>query len=141
MARVWQIFEAPGTDGDPLPVSPSPWHEGRIVRIPHEHWSLILQFASMLDHRLSDELNSYSTPIDNNPTDEVPVALERLSIMVDFLGQVRESLRDAPPLVREASDEVPDELTNEEHVRMIDAIAAVLRESMDLRQPFMAWRD
>jgi hypothetical protein len=47
----------------------------------------------------------------------------------------------AEPLVPKATDEIPDRFINEEHVRMLNAVTAVIRESMRLNQPFRAWRE
>jgi len=44
-------------------------------------------------------------------------------------------------LVPAATDEVPDRYSNEEHVHMLNAVSAVLRESIRLGQPFRAWSE
>jgi hypothetical protein len=139
VSRLWQVFVAPGDDSASLRVPASPWHVGRLVRIPHEHWSLILAFASSTNQALANELCSYSTAPDNNADDEISVTFEHLGAITSFMKQLSNAVRAAPPLVEQATEEIPDEFTNDEHARMIDAVAAVLEEANLLRQPFRAW--
>ena len=139
MSRLWQVFVAPGEDSSPLPLRPSPWHDGRMVRVPHEHWLVILSFAASMNQALSDELGSISRAPDNNPDDEVSCDLERLSTLISFMQELGIAIQAAPALISEVSDEVVDDLTNDEHARMIDAVACVLKQSNEMRRHFRAW--
>ena len=139
MSRLWQVFVAPGEDDAPLPLPSSPWHTGRMARIPHEHWLLVIAFAATMNQAMSDELDSISRALDNNPDDEIPVTFERLGALTSFMRRLSSAVRTAPALVPKATDEIADELTNDEHARMIDAVASVLEEANTVRRPFRAW--
>ena len=141
MSRSWQVFVAPDDESAPLPIAASPWHIDRMVRIPTEHWLLILDFAESMNLALSDELRANSRAIDHNPDDEIRIPLSRLGPLVAFLRQVKVAIGLAPPLVPEATEDVPDELTNDEHARMIEAVSAVFEEAQRLQQPFRAWNE
>ena len=141
MSRIWQYFEAPGEEGEPLEPAPSPWTTGRIVRIPDEHWTLIQRFAHTIDERLASELESVSHGNPDNLSDEVDVSFERLARLASFMQLVAAEVRLADPLILTATDDVPDALTNDEHASMLKSVAAVLSESVRLGQPFRAWVD
>jgi hypothetical protein len=139
MSRSWQIFVAPGDDTEPLPIPSSPWHIERMVRIPKEHWWLILDFAESMNRELSDELRATSVAGDGNQDDEIRIPHARLAPLVAFMRQVRDAILTAPPIVPEPTEDVPDDFTNDEHARMLEAVSSVFEEAQRLRQPFRAW--
>jgi hypothetical protein len=139
--RQWQVFVAPGEETDELLIEPSPWHDERWVHIPKEHWNLILHFAESLDQDKAEKLDAYSWAADNNEYNNIYVSKEELEQLLVFIEELSRKIELADPLVPEATEEVPDEYVNEEHVRMLNAVAAVFRESIRLRQPFRAWVD
>lgn len=138
-SRQWQVFVAPGEETDQLPIEPSPWHDERWVRIPKEHWNLILRFAESLDQDKAEKLDAYSWAADNNEYDNIYASTEELEQLLIFIEELSRKIELADPLVPEATEEVPDEYVNEEHMRMLNAVATVFRESIRLRQPFRAW--
>ncbi|MEQ9548986.1 MAG: hypothetical protein RIM23_05135 [Coleofasciculus sp. G3-WIS-01] len=138
-SRQWQVFVAPGEDTDPLPIDNSPWHDERWVRIPKEHWNLILNFAERLDLDKAEKLDGYSWAADNNEYDYIYASAEDLESLLVFMEELGRKLELADPLVPKATEEVPDEYVNEEHLRMLNAVAVIFRESIRLRQPFRAW--
>jgi|SRR6476661_10187962 len=138
-SRQWQVFVAPGEETDQLLIEPSPWHDERWVRIPKEHWNLILCFAESLDQDKAEKLDAYSWAADNNEYDNIYASTEELEQLLVFIEELSRKIELADPLVPEATEEVPDEYVNEEHMRMLNAVAAVFRESIRLRQPFRAW--
>lgn len=140
-SRQWQVFVAPGEETDPLPIESSPWHDERWVHIPKEHWNLILSFAKSLDSDKAEKLDVYSWATDNNEYDYIYASAEELESLLVFMKELGRKIELAEPLVPEATEEVPDEYVNEEHVRMLNAVAAVFQESIRLRQPFRAWVD
>lgn len=140
-SRQWQVFVAPGEKTDPLPIESSPWHDERWVRIPKEHWNLILCFAEALDQNKAGKLDTYSWAADNNEYDYIYAPTEELESLLVFMEEVGRKIELADPLVPEATEEVLDEYVNEEHVRMLNAVASVFRESIRLRHPFRAWVD
>ncbi|HLO88303.1 MAG TPA: hypothetical protein VK203_25320 [Nostocaceae cyanobacterium] len=139
--RVWQLFIAPGEEDEPLPIDSSPWHNGRIVRIPKEHWQLILNFAAYFDQEKTQKLDDYSYAPDNNEYDYIYASQEELESLLVFMEELNHQIELAPPLVPEATEEIPDEYENEEHIRTLKAVASVFRESIRLQQPFRAWID
>jgi hypothetical protein len=138
-SRQWQVFVAPGEETDQLPIEPSPWHDERWVRIPKEHWNLILRFGESLDQDKAEKLDAYSWAADNNEYDNIYASTEELEQLVIFIEELSRKIELADPLVPEATEEVPDEYVNEEHMRMLNAVVTVFRESIRLRQPFRAW--
>ena len=140
-SRQWQVFVAPGEETDQLPIEPSPWHDERWVRIPKEHWSLILSFAESLNQDKAEKLDAYSWATDNNEYNYIYVSTQELESLLVFMEELGRKIELADPLVPEATEEVPDEYVNEEHVRMLNAVAAVFQESIRLHQPFRAWVD
>jgi hypothetical protein len=140
-SRQWQVFVAPGEETDQLPIEPSPWHDERWVRIPKEHWNLILGFGESLDQDKAEKLDAYSWAADNNEYDNIYASTEELEQLLVFIEELSRKIELADPLVPEATEEVPEEYVNEEHMRMLNAVAAVFRESIRLRQPFRAWVD
>ena len=140
-SRQWQIFVAPGEETDPLPIEISPWHDERWVHIPKEHWNLILNFAEALDQNKAEQLDTYSWAADDNEYDYIYASTETLESLLVFMEELGRKIELAEPLVPEATEEVPDEYVNEEHIRMLKAVASVFRESIRLRQPFRAWVD
>jgi hypothetical protein len=138
-SRQWQVFVAPGEETDQLPIEPSPWHDERWVRIPKEHWNLILRFGESLDQDKAEKLDAYSWAADNNEYDNIYASTEELEQLLIFIEELSRKIELADPLVPEATEEVPDEYVNEEHMRMLNAVVTVFRESIRLRQPFRAW--
>lgn len=137
--RQWQVFVAPGEETDELLIEPSPWHDERWVHIPKEHWNLILHFAESLDQDKAEKLDAYSWAADNNEYNNIYVSKEELEQLLVFIEELSRKIELADPLVPEATEEVPDKYVNEEHIRMLNAVAAVFRESIRLQQPFRVW--
>jgi late competence protein required for DNA uptake (superfamily II DNA/RNA helicase) len=136
---MWQIFVAPGDDADLLPIPNSPWHHGRWVRIPKEHWELITDFAHQLDSEKNQKLLSYSLAEDNNEDDYIYVSVPELQSIIEFMKSLSHEIENAAPLVPYATEHIPDEYGNEEHVRMLEAVVAVFQESVSRKAPFRAW--
>ena len=141
MSRPWQVFVAPGPDSQALPTTPSPWHSGRWVRIPREHWELILDFGNEIDNHLAHRLRYLSYAADDNEMDYVYASQEELETLLLFVKRLANEIERAEPLITMVTDEVPDMYPNEEHARMLKCVEAVFRESMRLSQPFRAWSE
>lgn len=141
MGRPWQIFVAPGPEEMALPTAPSPWVDERWAQIPREHWRLILSFAERLSFEDARLLEALSYAVDFNKEDLVRAPLEQIERAVDFLDRLRSLILASEPLVPNSTDDIPDAYENEEHVRMVEAVAAVFRESLRLEQPFRAWSE
>lgn len=141
MSRLWQEFVAPGPEAQQLPIEPSPWHRGRWVRIPKVHWDLILEFGARFDEASAARLDAFSKAADDNEMDYVYASQEELQSLIQFIETLAAQIERAEPLVLEATVEIPDTYTNEEHVRMLNAAAAVFREAIRSKQPFRAWSE
>ncbi len=137
MGRWKQLFLAPGADDAALPIAASPWHLGRLVALPMEHWEVILAFAAEVDESDAEMLRelSYRPPEEPLPTEE------ELEAVTEFLREVQHHIKKAPPLVPEVTEEIPENFENEEHVRMIDAVIAVFEEAKRRQLPFEAAAD
>jgi hypothetical protein len=55
---------------------------------------------------------------------------------MEHLGR---KIKQSDPLVPEPSIEFPENYTNDEHLRMLNAVSTVFREAIRLEQPFKAW--
>lgn len=140
--RAWQVFVAPGNAEDVLPIAESPWHWEREARIPLEHWNLILDFAQRVDPQQALVLDQ-ATYLTRAGRSDYTIVLppDQVREVVAFIARLQQEIAQAAPLVPIATEEVPDEYENEEHIRMLDAVAAVFRESLRLGEPFNAWLD
>ena len=132
MGRLGQLFIAPGPEGASLPIPPSAWHSGRVVRLPMEHWDAILDFAEQRSADKTQTLRMYSYPKDG----KILPSPDELDAMLGFIQEVQEALRNAQALVPEATEVYPEAFPNDEHIRMLDAVAAVLSEARRLGEPF-----
>ncbi|MDQ2808503.1 MAG: hypothetical protein M3Z04_16580 [Chloroflexota bacterium] len=140
--RTWQVFVAPGNAEDALPIPPSPWHCEREARIPLEQWNLIWDFAQRIDPQQAQLLDqaTYLTNADSH-TEAIALSPDQVQTLLTFIARLQDEIAQAAPLVPIATEEVPDEYENEEHIRMLAAVAAVFRESLRLGEPFNAWLD
>lgn len=135
MARPKQRFIAPGPEEEALPIAASPWHFARIVEFPREHWEVILEFAKGLHSAEEIErLEEYAYPVD----DELLPERRDGEAMIEFLRTLQAEIRAAPPLVPEVTEEFLEDLPNEDHARMLEAVAAVIAEALRLGEPFIA---
>ncbi len=141
MEKRCQNFVAPGADTEPLPIEPSPWHDARLVTVPREHWELVLELGASVDAKKAEKLDGYSLAADFNKECFIYAVPDELEAMVGFMRDLGRRIGVAAPLVPEATEEVPDELENEEHVRMLQAVSAVFEEAIRQGQPFRAWID
>jgi hypothetical protein len=97
-----------------------------------EHWDVILDFAERLDAEKAQTLRRYSYPREGR----ILPPLEEVGAMLAFIRHLQDEILEAPPLVPEASDLFPENFPNDEHVRMLEAVVAVLLEAQRLGQPF-----
>lgn len=141
MGRPWQIFAAPGEETEELPIPPSPWHIERWARLPQEHWLLMLNFAKQYNQQYAERLRYLSAARDGNKEDEVYASKEELAELVVFLEQLSFYILQSEPLISFATEEILDEYDNPEHIRMLQAVIAVFKESIRQEKPFCAWLD
>ena len=135
MGRPKQRFIAPGPEEEALPIAPSPWHFARIVEFHREHWHVILDFIERAHGPAQREwLESYAYPAD----DELLPERQDGEAMIDLLRSLQAEIRAAPPLVPEVTEEFPENLYNEEHARMLEALVAVIAEALQRGEPFIA---
>lgn len=138
MRRAWQVFIAPGPDDAELPTEPSPWHTGREVRIPLEHWELVVDFGQKnVDSAEADAVRQMSWS--REPDSVVRTSADGLRAASAFLERLKGAVLQADPLVPAATEQIPDEYENDEHARMLDAVRAVFLEALQTGQPFRAW--
>ena len=105
---------------------------GRLVRLPMEHWEIILDFAESLDREKAQILRRYSYP----ETRQILPQPEELDAMIRFIAELQDTIRSAPPLVPTTTEIFLEDYTNDEHARMLESVAAVLAEARRLNQPF-----
>ncbi|NTX01781.1 MULTISPECIES: hypothetical protein [Myxococcus] len=138
MGRRHQVFVAPGPENEALPTEPSPWHQGREVYLPLEHWHLLLNEARHLDAAEAARLQEWSGRGALEDDTFAPSTGE-LDNAVAFLKRLASHVRSAPALVPEPTEEFPEDFIPEEHARMLDSVTAVFSESLQRGQPFRAW--
>ena len=73
--------------------------------------------------------------------DLIVTSAEDRELLTSFIDRLKTAIEQSAPLVPEATEDVPDRFENEEHVRMQDAVAAVLTESTRLAEPIRAWSE
>jgi LmbE family N-acetylglucosaminyl deacetylase len=98
-----------------------------------EHWDVILDFAEKLDADKTQTLRRYAYPPD---TRRILPPAEELETILVFIRHLQEEILKAPPLVPEANELFPEDYPNDDHVRMLEAVVAVLSEARRLGQPF-----
>jgi hypothetical protein len=138
---MWRVLVAPGDPDDPddpLPVPDNAWVWGRQVRMPEEHWSLVLELASLVDADAADLL-ARATFAGDVPNDEIQLDEEQTAEILQFVDTLVSMIEAGPPLVPEATEDLPDAYTNAEHINMLRNVAAVLAESQRLGEPYEAW--
>jgi hypothetical protein len=136
MSRLWQTFVAPGTG--PIAGGEAPWFaDDRVVRLPDEHWQLILDFAASLDPAAAAQLREYSLPEDGRCLPDTLCGEK----MIRFLDMLQAALLAGPRLSPFVSDEIPDDYEREQHQAMVLAVQLIFREALHLGEPFRAWVD
>lgn len=129
---MYQVFCAPGPEGEPLPIAPSPWHVGRCARLPLEHWQRLYEFLLSQTPEAGPLWGAASAW-------DASLSPEQITDFRELLRNLRRSLDSAPPLTPEVSEEILEDLPNWEHQRMLDAVLCVLDESD--REPPQVWVD
>src|SRR2546429_9616446 len=122
MGRHWQIFAAPGDEDVPLVARPSPWVSDRWVRVPAEHWLLILDVAKALDQELGGALAWASGGSDPNEDASVDLSHQELERLSGFISNVANEILKRPPLTTEATTDIHDDFVTAEHDRMVNDV-------------------
>lgn len=133
--RVYQVFRAPDDEPtDKLPIPPSPWHVGRVVRLPREQWELLLSYAESVDGGGARELARCSF----DPDGALVIARSPawLRAAISLIDQTTQKIDQFMPTL--AGPEI-EEFDQQEHKRMLEAVQCILRESLKLGKPFWAW--
>ncbi len=135
MSRMYQQFEAPGPEGKALPIAGSAWHQGRLVRLPLEHWE---RLEELVARSLPEFLESWDFFCDLDGGSCSPAQVEAFK---DGLLRLRQQVAESEPLTPESNEEIPEALPPEEHQKMLDAVVAVVDECLKLQEPFDSWVD
>jgi hypothetical protein len=132
MGRRQQYFIAPGDEDQDLPIASSPWHIGRYVHIPAEHWEILTDFIEihLPEYKHIFKEASY---LDG---DFLNWSMEKEAQFRRGLLQLKSLLNKSEDLVYELTDEVREDYPNSEYIRMIDAIIAVVDESIKFSVSF-----
>ncbi len=141
MSNLTQVFVAPGKENLSLNIPPSPWHYERWVNIPSRYWEVIIDYSKSIDLELSEKLNMSSFSNKNDGEfDYVYICPEELNFLLDFIEKIMLSIEKSKKLIHSKStDEMPDVYENIEYIRMLEAVSAVFRESVNQRLPYRAW--
>jgi hypothetical protein len=137
MSRLWQIFQAPGPDDVSLPLDESPWHVGRQARLPKEHWDAIVALARRLQGSWG-ELLERASDLDD---DASRWTTQDSTALLAALGRIIEALPAVAPLTPQVTPDIPENYGNDEHARMVAAVAAVVRESLADGAVFTSYTD
>jgi hypothetical protein len=134
--RNFQVFVAPGSEDAELPLDSSPWHVRRWVRLPYEHWALILDYASTIDPNKAAILDRLSRLGASNMASH---SANEMKEMAEFLRRLSALLPATRPLVEQAAGVLPKNHPNEEHARMCDAVAAVMPAGAETGNSIRSW--
>jgi hypothetical protein len=132
MGRRRQYFIAPGDEDQDLPIASSPWHIGRYVRLPAEHWEILTEFIEIHLPEYKDIFREASY-LDGDFSDW---SMEKVAEFRRGLLQLALILSESEDLSYELTDEICEDYPNSEYVRMIDAIIAVVDESIRFSESF-----
>jgi hypothetical protein len=137
MGRRYQRFLAPGKEELPLPIPESPWHLERRVRIPAEHWELLIEFAQEKIPEYGDLIEKASC-LDGDfskwsmkKTADLHTALENLCL----------TLSQSENFTYKGIDEIYEDYPNDVYISMIQAIIAVVDESLKTSKFFDSYVD
>lgn len=137
MGRRWQVFIAPGEDGEELPIPESPWHVSRQAVIPEEHWKVIMEFAEKNISGLGELLDSASY----FDEDYSKWSEKKTQIMYEGLKKLCVLIAQSEPLTPEVTDEILEDYSPEAHIDMIKAVIAVIEESQRIGEMFDSYID
>jgi hypothetical protein len=116
--------------------SGSAWSGLGQVRIPLEHWELIVEQVRAADPAQAERLE-HSAILDGRSMDAGEGA--RLLELFDHWG---ERIRSGPPLASmQPSVEIPEPMPPAEHARMLADIARLLRRCLASGRRFDSWVD
>jgi hypothetical protein len=138
MSKIHRIFEshqAPAT----LPLPPSPWHYEGLVRIPEENWQVIELAARQIDDLLVQKfLNLLQLLADgkNISSDD-----NELESYIKLFQDLRIKIQNEKFLDSIGRSELIDDFYDEEYVRMLDSIIAILQEAKISQSLFKTWFD
>jgi hypothetical protein len=137
MGRRHQRFIAPGKEELPLPIPESPWHLERRVRIPAEHWELLIEFAQKKMPEYGDlieeasYLDGHFSQWSMKKTADFRVGLEKLCLILSHSENF--TYKDV--------DEIYEDYPNDVYISMIQAIIAVVDESLKASEFFDSYVD
>jgi hypothetical protein len=132
MGRRRQYFIAPGDEDQDLPIASSPWHVGRYVRLPAEHWEILTEIIETHFPEYK-ELFKKASYLDGDFSDW---SMERVIEFRNGLLKLSLILSESKDLEYELTDEIFEDYPNSEYIRMIDAIIAVVNESLECSESF-----
>lgn len=132
MGRRRQYFIAPGDEDQDLPIASSPWHIGRYVHLPAEHWEILTEFTRIHSSEYRDIFKEASY-LDGDFSNW---SMEKVTEFRHGLLRLKSLLNESEDLAYELTDEVYEDYPNSEYIRMIDAIIAVVDESIKSSESF-----
>jgi hypothetical protein len=137
MGRRHQVFLAPGEEELPLPVPKCHWHVGRHVRIPAEHWEILIEFFNKKLPEYENLLEKASY-LDGNFSDW---SMEKVAKFRAALEQLISILNESEDINHEYSDEILEIHSNSEYIKMLELIIAVVDESLKSLEFFDSYAD
>lgn len=163
-SRPYQVFrvykyteDRTGLIEDELNITSSPWHISGTTHIPLEHWNRLIEFSKTLDLKLGELLEKYSY---HEPAEEEvsSITLSDLNTISTFISTIIKEIKElSTPLVIE-DEIVPwnvdwcfkydycdppfwEDYTNEEYVRMCEAVKAVVDKCIEMNISIYSYID
>jgi hypothetical protein len=136
-SRRHQRFIAPGDEGLPLPIPKSPWHLERFTRIPAEHWEILVRYAQE-NFPQNGELMEEASHLDGNFSHW---SVEKSVQFRHLLEQLCALLSETEDFTYEDEDEIYEDYPNFVYIRMIQAVMAVVDESLKSSEFFDSYVD
>jgi hypothetical protein len=135
MSRRYRTFITPGEEEKELPIAKSNWHTGGATYIPSEHWDILMNFVHKKLPEYEDLFEKFSYLDDDfsdwsiNKTNEFREGLEKLCLI----------LNKSEDLTSEKTEGVSEWFENTSYIKMIQAVMAVIDESLNSGQPFNSY--
>ncbi|MCA9423164.1 MAG: hypothetical protein KC592_19245, partial [Nitrospira sp.] len=98
---------------------------------------VILKFAESIDSHKTKLLSSSSSTKNKNLN--IERSQDELQEMIDFIERIIGKIAVSPPLVPKPTPEIPEDYTNVEHIRMLEAVKGVMKEVKRIGKPLKAW--
>jgi hypothetical protein len=138
MSKVYRIFEshqAPAALSLPI----SPWHYEGLVKIPEENWQVIELAARKIDNSVVQDF--FDLLQSSAERTNVNLSSSELENYIEFFRNLQIKIQDEKILDSIDRNELVDDFYDEEYIRMLDSLIAILKEAKASHRGFKTWFD